>query len=61
LNRAANFTILTIYDLRPLLLLWLYQRSTNNFDYVASDTAGKTSTSTRTIIVVAPAIPKPAP
>jgi len=61
LNRAANFTILTIYDLRPLLLLWLYQRSTNNFDYVASDTAGKTSTSTRTIIVVAPVIPEPAP
>jgi hypothetical protein len=27
LNRAANITILTVYDSRPLLLLWLYQRS----------------------------------
>jgi hypothetical protein len=37
------------------------ERSTNNFDYVASDTAGKTSTSTRTVIVESPAAAEPAP
>jgi hypothetical protein len=41
--------------------LWLYHCATGTIDYVAADQAGNTSTSTRTVIVVAPAIPEPAP
>jgi hypothetical protein len=50
LNRAANFTILTVYDPRPPLLLWLYQLS------IVHNAVARRGT----VIVVTPAIPEPA-
>jgi len=35
--------------------LWLYHREADTIDYVATNATGNTSTSTRTVIVVAPA------
>jgi hypothetical protein len=41
--------------------LWLDHCATGTINYVATDNAGSISTSTRTVIVVAPAILEPTP
>ena len=35
--------------------------ATDTIEYVATDAAGNTATSTRTVIIVVPATPEPAP
>jgi hypothetical protein len=51
LNRAANITILMVYDSRPPLLLWVYQRS------IVHNAVARRGT----VIVESPAAAEPAP